>query len=88
MANPFLGVRISPELDEAIAARVRETGQSKSDIVINALKTYLDMMPCQAKLSAIEQRLAIIETMLQAADEQPHASHTAESGLQTHHTQP
>lgn len=61
MPNPFLGVRISPELNEAIAARMRETGQSKSDIVIAALRSYLGMPSSQERLDEIEQRLSALE---------------------------
>lgn len=61
MANPFLGVRISPELNEAIAARMKQTGQSKSDIVIAALRSYLGMSSSQQRLEAIEQRLSALE---------------------------
>jgi len=61
MANPFLGVRISPELNEAIAARMQQTGQSKSDIVIAALRSYLGMSSSQQRLEEIEQRLSALE---------------------------
>ncbi|MEB3356506.1 MAG: hypothetical protein VKK04_07245 [Synechococcales bacterium] len=61
MANPFIGARISPELEDAIAARMRETGQSKSEVVIAALETYLGMRPCYERLAAIEERLAHLE---------------------------
>jgi|GEM_PF-2228846 len=61
MANPFLGVRISPELNEAIAARMKQTGQSKSDIVIAALRSYLGMSSSQQRLEEIEQRLSALE---------------------------
>jgi Arc/MetJ-type ribon-helix-helix transcriptional regulator len=63
MANPFIGVRVSPELNEAIAARMRETGQSKSDVVIAALRSYLGISSPQERLDAIEQRLLALEEM-------------------------
>ncbi len=49
MPNPFLGVRIPPELHEALMARVKATGQSKSDLVLEALKTYLGINPIKWK---------------------------------------
>lgn len=101
MANPFLGVRISPELDRAIAARMKETGQTKSDIVVDALKTYLGIMPYQARLEALEQRLASLEAVVTRLDEpvhhpqspsshsvpshQPHFSHQPEEHSESRH---
>lgn len=82
MPNPFLGVRIPPELDEAIAARMHKTGQSKSDIVIEALKVYLRMPSCQERLAAIEQRLADLEEI---AAEAMRLRAAESSGQQHHH---
>lgn len=64
MPKPFLGVRISNELNEAIAIRMQETGQSRSDIAIAALQCYLGMTPCHERLKSIEQRLAVLEGQL------------------------
>jgi len=64
MPKPFLGVRISNELNEAIATRMRETGQSRSDIAIAALQCYLGTLPCHQRLESIEQRLAALEARL------------------------
>jgi hypothetical protein len=61
MANPFIAVRITPDLDAAIAARMQATGQSKSDVVIEALKSYLGIMPFTHRLNAIEERLTALE---------------------------
>jgi predicted DNA-binding protein len=61
MPNPFIGVRIPPELDEAIAARMRETGQSKSGVVIAALETYLGMSSYNQRLETVEERVSALE---------------------------
>lgn len=71
MANPFIGARISPELERAIAARMEATGQTKSDVMIAALTLYLGMKPCQERLAAIEEQLSKIEDMINPA----HTSH-------------
>ncbi len=68
MANPFIAVRITPELDAAIAARMQETGQSKSDVVIEALKSHLGIMPFTQRLTVIEQRLAALEVFLESVE--------------------
>lgn len=68
MANPFLAVRITPDLDAAIAERVRETGQSKSDVVIEALKIYLGLLPQAHRLADIEQRLSALEATVESPE--------------------
>jgi len=64
MPNPFLGVRIPPEIEQAIVERMQHTGQSKSDIVIAALKTYLELPSCHQRLTQVEERLAEVESAL------------------------
>lgn len=74
MANPFIAVRITPDLDAAIAQRIKETGQSKSDVVIEALKTYLGILPQSHRLADIEQRLSALEASVESPDE-PSSGH-------------
>lgn len=74
MANPFLGVRIPADLNEAILARMRQTGQSKSEIVIDALKVYLGMSPQQDRLDSVEERLSALEVELGLTHRDPAAS--------------
>jgi predicted DNA-binding protein len=64
MPNPFLGVRIPPELEEAIIDRMHKTGESKSDIVIAALKNYLELPSCHQRLTEVEERLSRVESAL------------------------
>ncbi|MGP1382723.1 MAG: CopG family ribbon-helix-helix protein [Thainema sp.] len=64
MPNPFLGVRIPQDLSDAIAARIQETGQSRSEIVIEALRLYLGIAPEQARLDSVEERLSAVELEL------------------------
>ena len=80
MANPFIAVRITPELDAAIAARMQETGQSKSDVVIEALKSYLGIQPFTQRLTVIEQRLAALEVFAESI-ESPQGTVDAEQTL-------
>ena len=61
MANPFLGVRIPADLNEAILARMRKTGQSKSEIVVDALRVYLGISPQHDRLESVEERLSALE---------------------------
>jgi hypothetical protein len=89
MANPFIAVRITPELDAAIAARMQETGQSKSDVVIEALKSHLGIMPFTQRLTIIEQRLAALEDLTDPDSADSVSSHHSErvSGPSTHSTE-
>ena len=65
MPNPFLGVRIPPELHEALMAKIENTGQSKSDIVIQALSAYLGIATQHQKLEDLETRLSKLERKLE-----------------------
>ncbi|EAW37324.1 ribbon-helix-helix domain-containing protein [Lyngbya sp. PCC 8106] len=73
MPNPFLGVRIPPELHEALMARVKATGQSKSDLVVEALRTYLGISHQPDKMEELESRLAILEHRLDTLNPESHA---------------
>ncbi len=64
MPNPFLGVRIPPEIEEAMITRMQHTGESKSDIVIAALKLYLGLPSCHQRLTEVEERLSEVESAL------------------------
>jgi predicted DNA-binding protein len=72
MPNPFLGVRIPPEVHEALMAQVEATGQSKSDLVIDALKAYLRMTPQHDKITDLEMRLSALEAQLEHLSQQTH----------------
>lgn len=75
MPNPFLGVRIPPELEQAILERMQHTGQSKSDIVIAALKMYLDLPSCHQRLTQVEERLSEVESALKEHDRPAETNH-------------
>ena len=65
MPNPFLGVRIPPELHVALMAKTETTGQSRSDIVIQALSAYLGIATQHQKLEDLETRLSTLEQKLE-----------------------
>ncbi len=76
MPNPFLGVRIPPEVHKALMARVEATGQSKSDLVVEALRTYLGMAHQPDKIEQLESRLSALEARLEQFNQGSH-SHQA-----------
>lgn len=78
MTNPFIGVRIPLALNEAIAERMRETGQSKSEVVISALRSYLGLSSPHERLEAIEERLAALEAIATEVKSLKNVKHHAE----------
>ncbi|EKD10689.1 hypothetical protein SPLC1_S060600 [Arthrospira platensis C1] len=54
-------------------ARVKITGQSKSDLVIDALRSYLGISPQQEKLDQLEVRLSALEFKLEQLGEESHS---------------
>lgn len=64
MPNPFLGVRIPPEVEQALIDRMHQTGESKSEIVIAALKAYLNLPSCSDRLAEVEKRLSEVESTI------------------------
>ncbi|NJM47068.1 MAG: hypothetical protein HC860_13650 [Alkalinema sp. RU_4_3] len=77
-SNPIFGARIPTDLRERLEANMAISGQSKSDLLIEALGRYLDVLdgklvplaeqpiasPMEPRLSAIEERMAILEEMV------------------------
>ena len=83
MPNPFIGIRIPTNLNEALLARMHETGQSKSEVVIAALRSHLGLASPQQRLEDIEQRLSILEAIvsgkLSETPSNPHHHHNQEN---------
>lgn len=69
MPKPFASARISEELNAAIGKRSAKTGESRSDVIINALRAYLEadaevpLSPDQ-RFEALEARVADLEEQL------------------------
>ena len=86
MPNPFIGVRIPIELNEALIARMQKTGQSKSEVVISALKSYLGMPSFQERLDAMEQRISELESVVgtkrsSTHHQSHHLNHSIHTGI-------
>lgn len=60
MAKPFFSGRIPQELDDRIKERIQETGETKSQILINALSQYLEKEPVIPR-SEINAKLAQLD---------------------------
>ena len=69
MPKPFASARISEELNTAIEKRSEKTGESRSDIIINALKAYLEAdaevpLSPEKRFEALENRVTHLEEQL------------------------
>jgi hypothetical protein len=86
-SNPIFGARIPTDLRERLEHHMTESGQSKSDLLIEALGRYLDVLdgklvpladqpevsPFEHRLAAMEERMAILEEMvLEESNCKPH----------------
>lgn len=77
-SNLIFGARIPIELRERLEAHMHESGQSKSDLLIDALGRYLDLLDGKLvpagelvaspdlsdRLAAVEERMLVLEEML------------------------
>lgn len=65
MSKPFFSGRIPQDLLDAVEAHCSETGESKTDVLINALSNYLKhptkTTPIEDRLSLLEDRVAALE---------------------------
>ena len=62
--NPLLSARIPLDLNERLEVRSRETGKDKTQLVIEALRAYLNAPAepsTEEKLARLEERLAMLE---------------------------
>lgn len=71
MPKPFASARIPEAIDEAIKKRIESGSESRTDIIVNALNTYLgypltvtEGTPAADRLDEIEKRLAALESKL------------------------
>ena len=64
MAKSQIAVRVSPSLLAELNQYVRQTGASKTDVVVSAIATYLgcaETVPLSQRVADLERRIAVIE---------------------------
>ena len=64
MAKSQIAVRVSPSLLAELNQYVRQTGVSKTDVVVSAIATYLgcaETVPLSQRVADLERRIAVIE---------------------------
>ena len=65
MRKPQIAVRMPQTLFDELNQYVKQTGTSKTDVVISAIAEYLgcaDNIPLSQRVAEIEKRLASLET--------------------------
>ena len=62
--NPLLSVRIPPNLDQMIQARMSETQESKSDVAIAALIQFLQPPNPEDELAQLKRRIQRVEQQI------------------------
>jgi hypothetical protein len=64
MGKPQIAVRIPPPLLAELNQYVKQTGTSKTDVVVSAIAQYLgcaDSVPLSQRMAELERRLAVLE---------------------------
>ena len=64
--NPLLSVRIPPNLNELIEQKCLATGESRSEVAISALTSYLEPANPDDELSQLKRRLQKVEMAVQS----------------------
>lgn len=65
MTKPQISIRISSPLLTELNQYVKQTGTSKTDVVVSAIAQYLgnaEAAPMSQRLAELEKRLAALET--------------------------
>ena len=65
MTKPQISIRISPPLLTELNQYVKQTGTSKTDVVVSAIAQYLgnaEAAPMSQRVAELEKRLAALET--------------------------
>lgn len=63
MPNPFFSGRIPPELEAHVEEYRKQTGESKTDVLIKALSTYTDFQDKQVEIENTEITNPILERL-------------------------
>jgi hypothetical protein len=69
MAKSQIAVRIPPPLLAELNQYVKQTGTSKTDVVVSAIAQYLgcaETVPLSQRVAELERRMAALETKVEA----------------------
>ncbi len=65
-----LGIRISSSLNQRLTAFMAQTGMSKTEVVVNALASYIgctDEISITDRMASIEAKMALLEALVKQA---------------------
>lgn len=71
MANPFFSGRIPVELDKAVADHIQKTGETKTEILVKALASYLKVPiePTARSIEVTQQEFVNLVRRIEAVEE-------------------
>ena len=67
MTKPQISIRISPPLLTELNQYVKQTGTSKTDVVVSAIAQYLgnaEAAPMSQRVAELEQKFAELEALI------------------------
>jgi hypothetical protein len=65
-----LGIRIPSNLNQRLATFMAQTGMSKTEVVVNALASYMgctDEISITDRMASIEAKMALLEALVKQA---------------------
>ena len=67
MSNIFIGIRLPPEVVDALDGRAQELGKERSQIIREAIAAYLGMSldPLEARIERLENEVTELSESLQ-----------------------
>jgi len=67
-----LGIRIPSNLNERLTAFMSETGRSKTEVVVNALASYLgciEEVSLNERVASLEAKMALLEASVRGSQQ-------------------
>ena len=71
MVKPQIAIRMPPSLLEELNRYVKQTGTSKTDVVVSAIAEYLgcaDNVPLSQRMAELEKRMTALETKVKVVE--------------------
>lgn len=69
MAKSQIAIRVPPTLLEKLNRYIKETGTSKTDVVVSAIAQYLgcdEAVPLSQRMAQVERKVAELDALMKA----------------------